>query len=71
MDEADYKLLGSRALACLGMADTVELAEQQAEQVASLVEGDVFYRQDIGRASLLQKRIDSMQALRNRQVANA
>jgi phosphoribosylamine--glycine ligase len=71
VDEADYKLLGSRALACLGMADTVELAEQQAEQAASLVEGDVFYRQDIGRASLLQKRIDSMQALRNRQVANA
>jgi phosphoribosylamine--glycine ligase len=39
----------SRALAVLGVADTIVEAEQQAEAMAQQIKGEVFYREDIGK----------------------
>lgn len=58
-------LLGSRALAFVGIADTIEEAEQIAQQGVESVEGPVFYRKDIGTQELIQKRIDMMEQLRS------
>ena len=54
----------SRTLAFVGMAETLERAEEIAERAASSVEGAVRYRKDIGTSALLKKRIDHMRELR-------
>jgi phosphoribosylamine---glycine ligase len=53
-------LTGSRAVAFVGIANTLFEAEKIAEEAASLVEGPVFHRRDIGTAELIQKRVDHM-----------
>jgi phosphoribosylamine--glycine ligase len=53
----------SRAVAVLGIADTLSDAEQLAEQGAALVEGPLFHRTDIGTAEVLLKRINHMKQL--------
>jgi phosphoribosylamine--glycine ligase len=53
----------SRAIAILGIADTLDEAEQIAEKGTSCVSGDLYHRQDIGTAALLQKRISHMESL--------
>jgi phosphoribosylamine-glycine ligase len=50
-------MLGSRAVAVLGVGETVSEAEEKAEACARTVKGNVFYRNDIGKDSLLSKRI--------------
>ncbi len=50
----------SRAVAFVGIAETIEQAEMIAEKGASSVKGPVFHRKDIGTRALLQKRIDHM-----------
>ena len=50
-------LTGSRAVAFVGIANTLFEAEKIAEEAASLVEGPVFHRRDIGTAELIQKRV--------------
>jgi phosphoribosylamine--glycine ligase len=62
ISEKDGKLhlTGSRAVAFVGIADTLFEAEKIAEEAASLVEGPVFHRRDIGTAELIQKRVDHM-----------
>jgi phosphoribosylamine--glycine ligase len=62
ISEKDGKLYltGSRAVAFVGIADTLFEAEKIAEEAASLVEGPVFHRRDIGTAGLIQKRVDHM-----------
>ncbi|MEK7673477.1 MAG: phosphoribosylamine--glycine ligase [Patescibacteria group bacterium] len=57
-------LAGSRAIACVGVADSIEEAEKIAEQAASRITGPVFYRKDIGTAELIGKRVEMMQNLR-------
>ena len=57
-------LSGSRAVAFVGIADTLEEAERLAESATGSVSGPVFYRKDIGTAELVQKRIDHMKELR-------
>ncbi len=55
---------GSRALAFVGVADTIGDAEKIAARALSTVNGKVFYRDDIGTDALIQKRIDHMKELR-------
>ena len=55
---------GSRAVACIGVADTLEEAESIAEKEISLVSGPLFHRKDIGTTDFIQSKIDSMNSLR-------
>ncbi len=57
-------LSGSRAVAFVGIADTLAEAESLAESAVGSVSGPVFYRKDIGTAELVQKRVDHMKELR-------
>jgi phosphoribosylamine---glycine ligase len=56
---------GSRAIACLGIAETLEEAEKIAEGATKCVSGKVFHRNDIGTRQLIQKRIDNMKRIRH------
>jgi phosphoribosylamine--glycine ligase len=56
--------LTSRTLAFVGIGQTLEQAEQAAEQAASGVKGKVRHRRDIGTKELLEKRIAHMRELR-------
>ncbi len=57
-------MLGSRAIAFVGIADNIDEAEQLAQKGVESVSGPVFYREDIGTAELIQSRIDMMKSLR-------
>jgi phosphoribosylamine--glycine ligase len=52
VDQQEDKLImtGSRAVAVLGIADSLFEAEAQAENLANQVQGPVFHRADIGKA---------------------
>ncbi len=66
VNEVDGELVmtGSRAVAFVGIADTIEEAEKLAQQAVESVEGPIFYRKDIGTQPLIQKRIEMMNDLR-------
>jgi len=51
-------LSSSRAIAFVGIADTVEEAEKLAESATSSVKGPVFYRKDIGTKELIDSKIE-------------
>jgi len=53
----------SRTLAFVGIGETLEYAEQAAEQAASEVKGKVRHRRDIGTRELLDRRIAHMKEL--------
>ena len=50
-------MTGSRAIAFLGIGNSLEEAEKAAEESVSSVKGKVFHRKDIGTKELIQKRI--------------
>ena len=54
----------SRAVAVVGCAETIEAAEKIAQNALENIHGKLFFRRDIGTASLIQKRIDHMRELR-------
>ena len=54
----------SRTLAYVGLGETLEEAERNAEQAVSEVKGEVRYRRDIGTRALLDRRIAHMKELR-------
>lgn len=55
----------SRALAVVGIADSLEQAEKVCKNALEHVQGDhIFIRHDIGTAGLLQKRIDHIKKIR-------
>lgn len=54
----------SRAIAVVGVNDTLEEAEAKAEEAAQYVSGPLWHRRDIGTHSLVQKRIEHMRRLR-------
>jgi fusion protein PurCD len=56
-------LTGSRAVALLGIGDTLSQAERIAEEAASAIEGPVYHRSDIGTAELVRRRVDHMGSL--------
>lgn len=55
---------GSRAVACLGIADDLAKAEKLAEKGAICVKGPVFHRKDIGTKELIEKRVKMMKELK-------
>jgi len=55
------RLTGSRAIACLGIGNSVPEAERIAEKAASLVKGPVYHRRDIGSSKLIAKRRSHME----------
>jgi len=57
-------LSGSRAIAFVGIAPTLNEAEQLAASALKSVSGPVFYRDDIGTAPVIEKKIACMQELR-------
>ncbi len=56
-------LTSSRAIACLGAADTLEKAEKIAEDAAHSIKGPVFHREDIGTKRLIDKRVRHMKTI--------
>jgi phosphoribosylamine--glycine ligase len=57
-------LSGSRAIAFVGIADTLEAAEKLAESAVGKVTGPVFYRKDIGTKALIDERVEMMKTIR-------
>lgn len=56
---------GSRAIASLGIADSIEEAERIAEAEIGAVKGPLIHRSDIGTRPLIEKRIAHMRRLRD------
>jgi phosphoribosylamine--glycine ligase len=63
-DEDKVELTRSRAVAFVGIADSLNEAEELAEGAARSVGGPVRWRSDIGTAELIQQRVEHMQELR-------
>jgi len=59
----ELHMTGSRAIAFVGIGETLAEAEKIAEQAASSVKGPVFHREDIGTPALIQKRVEHMNRL--------
>ncbi|WP_407355682.1 phosphoribosylamine--glycine ligase [Methanolobus sp. WCC5] len=55
---------GSRAVAVVGVADSIQQAEVIAQNALEHLSGDLHYRSDIGKADLIQRRIDHMKEVR-------
>ena len=55
---------GSRTVAVVGIADTLQVAEAIAEDEINRIDGPLFHRKDIGTIELVQKRINHMKTLR-------
>lgn len=66
IDEDQGKLIatGSRAVAVVGIANSIKEAESLAEQAIQQVQGRLFHRPDIGTEALIAKRIQCMRELR-------
>lgn len=64
--EKDNKIYttGSRAIAVLGMADSIGEAEKKAQEGLSALKGGLHSRRDIGTPELIMKRIRHMEELR-------
>lgn len=54
----------SRALALVGIGETISEAEQICEESTQFVKGDLYHRKDVGTEALIQKRINHMKDLR-------
>jgi len=63
--DGDLYLSGSRAIALVGIADSIEEAEKLAESAVSAISGPVFHRKDIGTAELIDERVKMMKELRD------
>ena len=57
---------GSRAIAVVGIADSIAKAEKKTQEALDKIIGDLHSRRDIGTTSLIQKRIDHMNKIRGR-----
>lgn len=67
VDEIDGKLIatGSRAVAVVGVADTISDAEKIAEHEINNIHGKLFHRPDIGTDELIERRVQHMRELRS------
>ncbi len=54
----------SRSMALVGIGDDIYSAEERVERSISLIKGDLFYRSDIGKRELVEKRINNIKNLR-------
>jgi phosphoribosylamine---glycine ligase len=59
----DYYLMGSRAIAMVGIGINLRKAELLAEEGCWRVKGPVFYRKDIGTKEYIEKKIEMMNRL--------
>ncbi len=57
-------LSGSRAVAFVGVADTLEQAEKLAQSAVGSVKGPVFHRKDIGTKKLIDEKVEMMKSLK-------
>ena len=48
-EQQRYRMLGSRALAVLGLADTLQQAKEKTARIIAGIQGDYYYRNDIGK----------------------
>ena len=66
MNTIDGELYASkaRALAVVAIAPTIAEAEKIAEDEINRIHGQLFHREDIGKADLINRRVQMMQALR-------
>ena len=66
VDLKDGKLIGtgSRAIAVLGLGDTIAEAEEKAENAIKNIYGKLFHPPDIGTKALINKKIQNMNFLR-------
>ncbi len=62
IDES-FNLLGSRAIAVVGIAENLEEAEGIAESAIPHIMGELFYRRDVGTKKSVEKRIELMKEL--------
>jgi phosphoribosylamine--glycine ligase len=62
--DGSLNLTGSRAVAFVGVAESVGKAGELVEEAIRKVEGPVFHRTDIGTEALLAKRVEHMHRLR-------
>ncbi len=62
LDE-NLTMLGSRALAVVGIADTLEEAEEIASRGIKGIHGEFFYRRDVGTRESVERRIRVMEEL--------
>ncbi|WP_324736705.1 phosphoribosylamine--glycine ligase [Thermococcus sp. SY098] len=62
--DENLTLLGSRALAIVGIADSLEEAEKIASAGIKHVKGEIFYRKDVGTRESIDRRIEIMKAIR-------
>lgn len=65
VEEKDGEIITakSRAIAFVGVAETLKKAERIAEAAAAKVEGSVYHRKDIGTVELLDKRIEHIREM--------
>ncbi len=66
VDATDKGLMlkGSRAIAMVGIADTMAEAQYLAEEATKAVKGPVFHREDIGTTRIIAERVAMMKLLR-------
>lgn len=60
----DILTTGSRALAVVTAAETIDEAEERCEKATQYIQGDLYHRTDVGTRKLIQKRIDHMNEIR-------
>jgi len=65
-----YIATGSRAVAVVGVAATLNEAEKIAEDEINRIQGSLYHRDDIGKANLIQRRCDMMRELRSEPVTS-
>jgi phosphoribosylamine--glycine ligase len=66
VEEKDGVVLttSSRTLGVVGMADSIDEAEEICEAGLGYVQGDIFVRHDIGKRELLRRRVEHMRQVR-------
>ncbi len=66
VNQKDDKILttGSRALAVVTAADSIQEAEERCERATKFVHGDLYHRSDVGTSKLIAKRIKHMEDIR-------
>ena len=62
--DENFTMLGSRALAIVGIAGSLKEAEKIASAGIKYVEGEIFYRADVGTKESIAKRIELMKTIR-------
>ncbi len=56
-------LTASRAIGCVGIADSLDKAEKIAEEATKSIKGRVFHREDIGTKKLIERRVSHMKEI--------